>query len=430
MENHVGLLIISLTFLVVVTRIMTVLMDGLSRREFLKVQLEGGTDYKSILEVPSTSETMETYIKTQERQRRWMIPASNLKPIKFLGEGSFGAVHLNDFCGTKVAVKVSKKLTTREYEAMVRESLLHIEIRHPCICQLLGLSLTSVHNSSNSGPQLQASSVLEYMPGGNLDSIVYDANQSFSLPFLLKALQNVAEGMAHLHHNQPQIVHADLKSENIFVDKVVGCKVGDLGGSVLLDGIDTHHAAPLSLIYASPNRLSAWGKELVKPSFKETSGNQSQGARLQLADDVYAFGIMVFELLTRQEAWGSVPEDDALVQGVINGTLFLVNELPQRDASFLTGKFYPAPDPSAMLQCGSALIELMNDCTLYNAKDRPTFKDVIKRVATISEGFHSTEQGSKTRASPRNNKAQTGRRTTNAQAGSSAPGTTGGPIAM
>ncbi|KAM1146103.1 hypothetical protein ACFX13_038769 [Malus domestica] len=48
---------------------------------------------------------------------------------------------------------------------------------------------------------------------------------------------DVARGMNYLHHRNPPIVHRDLKSSNLLVDKNWTVKVGDFGLSKLKNAI-------------------------------------------------------------------------------------------------------------------------------------------------------------------------------------------------
>jgi serine/threonine protein kinase len=148
-------------------------------------------------------------------------------------------------------------------------------------------------------------------------------------------------GICHLHHTMPIIVHADVKPENIFVDSTLGCKVGDLGGSVLLQETQTHHKAAISILYASPKRMRRVHaiKYQKAPAHKDT-----QASWLSLADDAYSFGVTIFDALVRgeQNELFDEFEDRELMEGVKNGTCTIESQLPGKsidDRKFLRRSF-------------------------------------------------------------------------------------------
>jgi len=209
-----------------------------------------------------------------------------------------------------------------------------------------------------------------------------------TLDFTITALHQVAMGICHLHHTQPLIVHADLKPENIFIDSKLHCKVGDLGGSVLLYDYASHPKAAVTMLYASPKRMRRI-KSLRAARRAGGAPFASQDAWLSLADDTYAFGVTIYDALVRgdENMLFDHLEDADLINGVSSGDLLVEKELPSKslyDTSFIRRSF-PAASELEIKQCGQALLELLHDCTMYDENKRPHFTGVCRRLLAIQE---------------------------------------------
>lgn len=140
-----------------------------------------------------------------------------------------------------------------------------------------------------------------------IDRVAIEANDMLvpiKWPLRLKLATDVAQGMIHLHSLQPPLVHRDLKSPNIFMscrlDELPSgneegeggiawnepiAKVGDFGLSVRMLGTGELHAATEALHGITPT----WAAPEVL-----SKGSYSTEA------DIYALGIMLWELLTRR----------------------------------------------------------------------------------------------------------------------------------
>ena len=96
---------------------------------------------------------------------------------------------------------------------------------HPCILSLIGIS---------SSPRFYAL-VMEYIGGGDLFQVLTSTdNRSIELwGNRIDIANQIALGMSHLHGNKPTVIHLDLKSNNVLVNKITRggetmymCKVG------------------------------------------------------------------------------------------------------------------------------------------------------------------------------------------------------------
>jgi serine/threonine protein kinase len=136
--------------------------------------------------------------------------------------------------------------------------------------------------------------IQEFCDHGSLRSVLSDKtflkrNGHLDAGVMLKLAGDVARGMLHIH--SMQIVHGDLKALNILVtgESSLTAKVADFGLSVRMEHDQTHvsgmHAGTLT--HMAPEILM--------------SGHLSKAA------DVYAFGILMYEVQTKQKAFKGVP---------------------------------------------------------------------------------------------------------------------------
>ena len=71
--------------------------------------------------------------------------------------------------------------------------------------------------------------VMEYMDHGSLFDLLQNDTLLLEGEILLPILRDVAQGMRFLHAATPQVIHADLKAQNVLVDSKFRAKVSDFG---------------------------------------------------------------------------------------------------------------------------------------------------------------------------------------------------------
>ncbi|CAH2306913.1 serine threonine- kinase N2 [Pelobates cultripes] len=142
-----------------------------------------------------------------------------------LGRGKFGKVFLAEHKDTEkiYALKALKKgdiVSTKKVHRLMSEK--HIfqsvsSMRHPFLVNLFGCFQTTHH----------ACFVMEYTPGGDLVTNVYNSNGALTEPRAIFYAACVVLGLEYLHSQK--IIHRDLKLENILVDKEGFAKITDFG---------------------------------------------------------------------------------------------------------------------------------------------------------------------------------------------------------
>jgi eukaryotic-like serine/threonine-protein kinase len=200
---------------------------------------------------------------------------------KKLGEGGMSYVYLAREIptGQPVAIKVlSPKLATdkNSVERLRREAGLAMRLDHPNVCRIFRLGESEDGLMYLVMPFLQGELLSDREARGG----PIDADEGIEI------LCQVCAGLHHAH--ELHIVHRDLKPENIMLVP------GDGGGSraVVLDfGLAKERRADPSMA-----KLTATGIILGTPEFM--SPEQIRGKPLDARSDIYALGIVAFEMFT------------------------------------------------------------------------------------------------------------------------------------
>jgi eukaryotic-like serine/threonine-protein kinase len=203
--------------------------------------------------------------------------------IRELGRGGMGAVYLaeraDDEYRRHVAVKLIQPAATFELTArFLAERQILATLDHPNIARLYDGG-----TAEDGTPYL----VMEYIRGSRID--VYCDERQLSVADRLALFDTVCDAVQFAHQNM--VVHRDLKPSNVLVADDGTVKLLDFGVAKLLEtsGADDVEltrtgSLPLTPAYASPEQL--------------------RGEPASTATDVYALGVLLYELLT-----GRVPYD-------------------------------------------------------------------------------------------------------------------------
>ncbi|GAB2280349.1 hypothetical protein Dimus_014986 [Dionaea muscipula] len=295
-------------------------------------------------------------------------------PSLKIGDGGFGSVYLGQLQdGRFVAVKQlhgggggggggGRALSAKSF---CNEILILSSINHPNLVKLHG------YCSDPRGLVL----VYDYVPNGTLADHLHGPKSllqgkgSSSLNWQLRidiALQ-VAMAMEYLHFSvHPPIVHRDITTANIFVEKDMRVKLGDFGLSRLLR-VDK----------GGSSSDCVWTGPQGTPGYLDPDYHRS--FRLTEKSDVYSFGVVLLELLTGMKAVDQRRE---------NREVGLVDLVVGR---IQTGQLGEVVDPAiwdervvaAVEESIGAVAEVAFRCVAAEKDDRPDAREVAAELRRI-----------------------------------------------
>eukprot|EP00735_Rhodelphis_limneticus_P011782 TRINITY_DN4929_c0_g1::TRINITY_DN4929_c0_g1_i1::g.16628::m.16628 TRINITY_DN4929_c0_g1::TRINITY_DN4929_c0_g1_i1::g.16628 ORF type:complete len:306 (-),score=58.89,sp/Q9C9U5/SIS8_ARATH/37.92/2e-51,Pkinase/PF00069.20/1.1e-49,Pkinase_Tyr/PF07714.12/4e-48,APH/PF01636.18/0.0024 TRINITY_DN4929_c0_g1_i1:180-1097(-) len=255
------------------------------------------------------------------------IPFEELELEDKIGGGGIGVVDRGKWHGTEVAIKrcfigPGGEETAREFED---EAFLLGSLRHPNIIQYLGASLKR--------PNLCLVSELCPM---SLHDALYLNHAEVGRKEALRVAIDIASAMAYLHAQKPMIIHRDLKPRN-----------------VLLTGEGNYmHAKLCDFGLAITKKHSAGTPAYMAPELLEERPFSEKV-------DVYAFGILLNELFSRQPPFEGLDILD-LKRAVLSG---------KRPAF---GKTIPI-----------AARKLVEECWTGDASTRPSFATLLPKLRAV-----------------------------------------------
>ncbi|KAK1318499.1 Chitin elicitor receptor kinase 1 [Acorus calamus] len=279
-----------------------------------------------------------------------------------IGEGGFGAVYYAELRGEKAAIKKMDMQATREFLAELKVLTC---VHHLNLVRLIGYCTENC-----------LFLVYEFIENGNLSQHLRGtAGDPLPWSYRVQIALDSARGLEYIHeHTVPVYTHRDIKSANILIDRNFRGKVADFGLTKLTE------VGSASL----PTRLVG--------TFGYMPPEYAQYGDISPKVDVYAFGVVLYELISAKEAVvkinGSIAESKGLValfEGVLN------QPDPWEDLRKLVdpwlGDNYPIDSVQKMAQLAKA-------CTQENPQLRPTMRSIVVALMTLSSTTEDWDVGS------------------------------------
>ncbi|KAL1535089.1 non-specific serine/threonine protein kinase [Salvia divinorum] len=288
-------------------------------------------------------------IKIQEfTYKDLQLATANFSDSKLLGRGSHGLVYKAVLrCGRLVAVKkpsappLSPNDLDNEIDIL---STLH----SPCLVNLLGFS-TNAH-----GRRLL---VVEFMSNGTLYDVLHTNPRPPNWPRRLRLALQTARAVETLHSSSPPVIHRDIKSANVLIDRNLNARLGDFGLALrCVDDYRLRSTPPagtmgyLDPCYVTPDNLST-------------------------KTDVFSFGILLLEIISGRKALDMANSPPSVVDWAIP----LIRK----------GKFSSVYDPRVPAPRDARVRKMVAvvaaKCVRSCRERRPSMKEVARCLGELSK---------------------------------------------
>ncbi|GBB83773.1 hypothetical protein RclHR1_10440006 [Rhizophagus clarus] len=264
---------------------------------------------------------------------------------KFIGGGAFGSVYLavNLDTGDLMAVKEIRfqdpsSLTTL-YKSVKEEMSVMEMLDHPNIVSYYGIE---VHRD-------KVYIFMEYCQGGSLASQL-EHGRIEDEGVIQYYVYQMLHGLGYLHEND--IVHRDIKPDNILLDHNGVIKFVDFGAAKILAKNQKTMGRTTMAQKSKTNVHSLTGTPMYMAPEIITGGEKGRKGSM----DIWSLGCCVLEMATGRRPWSNLDNEWAVMYHVVTG-------------------HPPLPDPSQLSELG---MDFLKQCFIRSAQQRPSAKELLK----------------------------------------------------
>ncbi|KAK4486832.1 hypothetical protein RD792_006574 [Penstemon davidsonii] len=279
-----------------------------------------------------------------------------------IGQGGFGAVYYAELRGEKAAIKKMDMEASKEFLAELNV-LTHVH--HVNLVRLIGYCVEG-----------SLFLVYEYIDNGNLSQHLRQKGvEPLTWSTRVQIALDSARGLEYIHeHTVPVYIHRDIKCANILIDSNFRAKVADFGLAKLTEvGSASLQTRLVGTFGYMPPEYAQYGD--VSPKI-----------------DVYAFGVVLYQLISAHDAIVKTNEVITESKGLVALFEEAFNQPDQTESlkkliDQRLGDDYP-------LDSLSKVANLAKACTHENPQLRPSMRSIVVALMTLSSSTEDWDIGS------------------------------------
>uniref|UniRef100_A0A8C7FRL3 non-specific serine/threonine protein kinase n=1 Tax=Oncorhynchus kisutch TaxID=8019 RepID=A0A8C7FRL3_ONCKI len=270
----------------------------------------------------------------------WEVHSREVSIQKRIGAGSFGTVFKGKWHGD-VAIKILKvtEPTPEQLQAFKNEMQVLRKTRHVNILLFMGFMTK---------PNFAI--ITQWCEGSSLYRHLHVSETKFETMRRIDVARQTAQGMDYLHAKN--IIHRDLKSNNIFLHEGWTVKIGDFGLATVKSrwsGSEQVEQPSGSILWMAP--------EVIRMQDANPYTFQS---------DVYGYGVVLFELMSGTLPYSQINNRDQIL--------------------FMVGRGYLSPDLSLLSSSSpKSMKRLIIDCLKFKRDERPLFPQVMLGIEQVQD---------------------------------------------
>jgi len=256
----------------------------------------------------------------------YAIPLDDVQTFELLGGGTFGSCYRGIYQNKEVVLKkLNCNMIQDEYfmEQFKTEVSKLCVLQHPQLIDIRGVSIL-----------VSLAMVTEYVQGSPLFGLLRNRGVTFDIAEKIRLAQQIAMGLAHLHHNG--IIYSGLKTKNILINNNNDVVLRDYGFLCIKDFVKKQGGVGTPQ-YTAPEVI--------------LEGESAHG----FPEDIYSFGIVLWELFS-----GSTPFKGLMARQVI---------------AAVTQKNIRPEEP---LDCPVVMWKVMQSCWHPDPASRPDIDRLVK----------------------------------------------------
>ncbi|KAK9060564.1 hypothetical protein SSX86_021269 [Deinandra increscens subsp. villosa] len=278
------------------------------------------------------------------------VATQNFDESLVIGRGGFGKVYK----GTITYGETLSTAAIKRLDLSSRQGASEFWAEVKMLSKLRHCHLVSLIGYCNDGQEMIL--VYEYMPHGTLEDHLHKRVTSLAWMRRLRTCIGAARGLDYLHTGtgiKHGVIHRDVKSSNILLDENWAAKISDFGLSKI---------GPI-------NQPSTYVNTLVKGTFGYFDPEYFATGRLTRKSDVFAFGVILFEVLCGKKAVDNSLDEEhwGLVQWVQDS--IKEGRIKQIVDSSIRESISP--------KCMKKFVQLASHCLHDHPKHRPTMAQVV-----------------------------------------------------